>query len=141
MTLETLPDYAYIFILTSLQVLILTKVFIPLMGNVIIGINRATEYESAIEGSKDERYIIKETRSKFWFVRFYCLKWFGDSWMKTICGCPKCMSTFHSTYSFALFYLVLGCGNSVLILFYPLYWFALSGFAHALNMKISKDEQ
>lgn len=136
------PEYAIgTFILTALQVLILTKIFIPVMAQAIIGIHRATEYESAIDGSLDHRYIINESKAKFWFVRFYCLKWFGEDWMKTICGCPKCMASFHATYSFALFYFVFAGGNLILLLFYPMYWFALSGRAHELNMKIYKDEQ
>lgn len=102
----------------------------------IIGINRATEYESI----NDELYgIVGESKSAFWWIRFYSLKYFGDFWTMTICSCPKCMATVHGTYFFAFFYFAYA-DSWTWLLFYPMYWFALSGFAHALNMGIGKLE-
>lgn len=103
----------------------------------IIGINRGTDYESV---NDERRGIVPGSEAGFWFVRFYSLKIFGEHLTKTICGCPKCMATLHGTWTFAIFFFLFAGGNYLWLIAYPLYWFALSGVAHAVNMKVTEME-
>lgn len=97
----------------------------------IIGINRATEYEEV--GS------VIYNKSGFWFVRYYSIKFFGEFLSKTICTCSKCMATLHSIWGFAIFYFLFA-DSKLWLIAYPLYWFALSGVAHAISLKVGKME-
>lgn len=123
------PDTA----ITNLLILLCLLITWGLHAWALIGINRGTEYEKV----NDERKgIIPGSEAGFWFVRFYSVKYFGEHITKTICGCVKCMATLHSVWGFAIFYLLFAGGDALWWIAYPLYWFSLSGFAHAVNMKV-----
>lgn len=103
----------------------------------IIGINRGTEYEKV---NDERRGIIPGSEAGFWFIRYYSIKIFGEHLTKTICSCPKCMPTVHSIWGFAIFFFLFAGGNYLWLIAYPLYWFALSGVSHAVNMHVNKLE-
>lgn len=97
----------------------------------IIGVNRATEYESVNE---ELHGIVPDSKMILWKLRYYSIKTFGEFWSKPICTCCTCMASLHSIPFYLTFILLIGSINW--LFFYPLYIVSLAGIVTYINSKI-----
>jgi len=97
-----------------------------------LGIYKACDYEygmaPAVDGPRGTRMVREgasdiQTKSIFWFVKFYGTKWVGETLMSPICGCVICMASVHSIYVYWFFH-PLTIQNVVM---YIAYVFCLAG--------------
>lgn len=64
---------------------------------VVVGIWFTCNYEA----QKGLRPVVG--KQLLWFIKYYGTKWFGDSFMKPVCGCVVCMASVHGTWFFWTF--------------------------------------
>ena len=88
---------------------------------VIVGFHYATGYELDRDGKPTSKMAL-------WWIKYYGLKYIGETWMKPISECVICMASVHSTY---VYLPVFGFDY-----WYFVYIFALAGLAGLIRRKI-----
>lgn len=110
---------------------------------IIIGWNKATDFELSKEGYDSIDYFVKNKltcwedsiekgitdKMIFWKLRFWSLKYFGSFWSKPLFTCPTCMSSVHSTY----FYWAIMPFTLHSLMVYPFYVIGLAGMVSIIN--------
>ena len=103
-----------------------------------MGFYQACIYEPAkdavnIGSENDYSTSTPENKGLLWFIE----KWAQDKWFyNPLCGCMKCMASFHSIYPYWTFMYVTGNVTWAYLAIFPIYVLALSGLNYILNEKV-----